>query len=312
MHPAERISHDDEGGPGRRAASLVLRVAVLVHMAGWAFALHTRAGSALGGVALMEWGVPHSTISFHERLWSMVLLALATVLLVKPLAVPAFLLAIAVLVDTAAAHRFGGAHFAEWSYYTKALRYGAPLALGILLLGGTRWSDVATDWLLRVAVAVVFASHGLMALYEHPVFIDLLIGSTRNLAGMRMTESTAVMLLKCIGVADLLVAALLLAGRWRVLLAWLCLWAFVTALSRVTTYGIMSFPEVLTRSTHFLAPVAIYFLSPAGRKGLPLLQAAWRPTAAPPADEQASASSREQKTASNEAVTRDAEVWLPE
>jgi hypothetical protein len=248
---------------GREIASLLLRSAVFIHMVGLTYALHTRAGSSIGGVALMDWGVPHATIAFHEKLWSLVLLAMATVLLVKPFAVLAFLIGVAVLLETAAAYSFGGEPFVEWSLYSGALRYGLPIALGVLLLSDRRWSSVTASWLLRVALAVVFAFHGLQALYASPRFIDLLLGTTRNFTGIDMPESAAVAMLKAIAIVDFIVAGLILVRAWPALLAWLCFWSLITALSRMTTYGVMSFPELLVRSSHIMAPLAVYALSPA-------------------------------------------------
>src|SRR5690606_13547171 len=113
---------------------------------------------------------------------------------------------------------------------------------------------------LRIGIAIVFAIHGLQALGQHPWFIDLLIGSSRSMLGYRLTESNAILILKFIGCADILVAAGILAGRWRALLAWLCLWSTVTACSRMTSNGVMSYPEVLLRASHILAPVAVWCL----------------------------------------------------
>lgn len=261
MQRTDLIRAGDGERNWREIVSRLLRIAVFIHMVGLTYALYTRAGSSIGGVALMDWGVTHATIAFHEKLWSLVLLLMATVLLFKPVALLPFFISAAIFADTAAAYRFGGAPFVEWVYFTNALRYALPLALGIFLMSEKPWSARATSWLLRIALAVVFAFHGLEAIQQHPRFIDFLIGSASKLTGLRISESAAVFLLKIIGGVDLFVAALLLVKRWPALLAWLCFWSLLTALSRITTYGFMSFPETLIRSSHIIAPLAIYALS---------------------------------------------------
>lgn len=238
--------------------SWILRVTILVHLMGLFIAMHTRVGSSLGGVALMDWGVPHSTIAFHERLWSKVLLVLGITLLIRPFAIIAAFIGGAVALEAWAAYSFGGNPFSEWSLYSQSLRYTAPLALAVFLLPGKIWKYFTVMWMLRIALAIVFAFHGFQALGKHPGFIDLLIGTFRNLLGYRLTESNAVVLLQVIGVVDVIVAVLILGGKWRVLLAWLCFWSTITAFSRVTALGIMSYTEVLLRASHILAPVAVY------------------------------------------------------
>ncbi|MCC5876659.1 MAG: hypothetical protein JJU11_10620 [Candidatus Sumerlaeia bacterium] len=233
---------------------------IVIHLIGLFIAMHTRVGSSLGGVALMDWGIPHATIGFHERLWSKVLLLLGISLLIRPFAIVAGLIGGAIMLEAWAAYSFGGNHFSEWSMWSSMLRYMAPLSLAVFLLPGKVWKYITALWMLRIAVAVVFAVHGFQALGRHPGFIDLLIGTSRNLIGYRLTESTAVVMLQVIGVVDVIVAIAVLIGKWRPLLAWLCFWSAITAASRVTALGIMSYPEILLRSSHILAPVAIYTL----------------------------------------------------
>ncbi len=246
-------------------ADWMLRIALLVYLAGLAAAIFTRAGTSIGAVALMEWGTPHSTIFLVERIAAGVLLLAGISLLVWPLTAVALFIGTAVFAEAYARYRFGGEHFVEWSVAAHALRYLLPLALAALIISprivpNLRWKTHASMWILRIGLAIVFATHGLEALRQHPGFIDLLIGTTGNILGMRMTESTAVLLLRIIGVVDLIVAFLILVGRWRPLLAWLCFWATITAASRMTALGFMSYPELLQRSSHIVAPLAVWAL----------------------------------------------------
>jgi len=256
---------DSKGVGFYAAARWVICAAVLFHAVGLTIAIFTRTGTAWGGIALMEWGTPHDTIAFWERVGAVLLLAGAVSLLLRPTLLIALLMSAAICSEAYARYHFGGDHFVEWAIPSAALRWMMPLALLPLLgllgpLPPHRVRAVIAMWILRIGLAIVFAVHGYQAIGKHPGFIDLLIGSSQTLLGYRLTESNAVTLLFIIGIVDFIVAAAILVGRWRALLAWLCLWSTVTALSRVTSLGVMSYPEVLLRASHILAPVAVWCL----------------------------------------------------
>lgn len=244
-------------------AGWILRAAVFLALVGLTAAVFSRAGTAMGGVALMDWGIPHPRIALWERIIAFSLLLLGASLLVWPTAVAALLIALCIAAEAVAAKSFGGYPFSEWALYAQGLRYLVPLALAVYLLPRHwfprgQWRLLATMWLLRAGLAMVFAVHGLEALLRHPGFIDLLIGTSGNILGYRLTETAAVQMLKVIGVIDLLVAVGILVGRWRPLLAWLCLWSTVTAASRMTALGLGSYPEFLVRAAHIAAPLAVW------------------------------------------------------
>ena len=115
-------------------------------------------------------------------------------------------------------------------------------------------------WGLRLGISALFITHGLEALYLHPRFIDYLIGTAGNLAGISMREATAGTLLRLIGVTDIAVALALLLRPSSGVLFWMAFWGLVTALSRVTTFGPGVYFEVLVRFPHFLAPLALWLL----------------------------------------------------
>lgn len=251
-----------------RTADWILRVALFVYLAGLAIGIYARMGTSLGGVALMDWSVPHGTIAIWERTIATILLIGGLSLLVYPLFPVALLIGAAIAIEAYAAYSFGGEAFSEWSLYARSLRYLLPVALAVLLLPAAfglreRGKALASMWILRVAIAVVFATHGWQALSPEGryVFVDLLIGSSRTLLGYRLTESVAIEVLKVIGVVDLIVAAAILVGRWRPLLAWLCFWGTITAFSRVTALGWASYGEVLSRAAHITAPVVVWTLA---------------------------------------------------
>jgi hypothetical protein len=113
--------------------------------------------------------------------------------------------------------------------------------------------------LLRAGVAAAFAGHGVEALLGKPEFVDLLLAASRKLAGLRVPETAARELLAGIGLADLLVAAAVLAPvRLRAVAAWAAVWGLLTALSRVVHLGGPGIPEALLRAVHAGAPLALF------------------------------------------------------
>ena len=65
-------------------------------------------------------------------------------------------------------------YWAEW-----ALRYSVPL-LAILLFKANKVNEVWGARIMRVAIALVFASHGLKALWAEPQFLDFLMVTFRR------------------------------------------------------------------------------------------------------------------------------------
>lgn len=247
-------------------AGWVLRVTAAVFAIGWCVAIFSRAGTSVGSIALMEWGVAHPRIALVER-WTAVLVLLAGLsLLARPTVVAALIVAIVPFIEALAARHTDSYAFATMAPASHALRYGLPLALAWMVLPawshlGERARVLGAMWMLRLGIAAVFVAHGVQALGPHPEFTDMLIATARRwLGGYRLTESNAVAMLRVIGIVDIGVGFMVLAGRWRPLLLWLALWSLVTAMARVTSWGIMSYPEVLLRASHVGAPLAVWAL----------------------------------------------------
>jgi hypothetical protein len=250
---------------GVSGADWLLRLAILIHALGVAVAIFTRSGSVLGDIALMNYGVGHATIFFWERLIASILLVAALSLLAFPTVLALVVIGSIIVLEACAAQRAGGFPFAEYTPLAMALRYLTPLALLPLVVTERiappgRWRARTASWILRIAVSIVFCIHGLEAIWLHPGFIDLLIGSARNALGLSLTEATAVHMLRVIGIVDIVVAILILVHPWKPLLGWICFWGLITALARPLAHGLGAYPEVLLRSSHILAALAIGYL----------------------------------------------------
>ena len=112
-------------------------------------------------------------------------------------------------------------------------------------------NDKKVEWLLRVGVAGEFIGHGLLAINGKADWIGWII----KMIGV--STPTATTLLFLIGIADVIMALIILVKPVRPLLLWMAAWGFWTALVRpLVGVGWLDFVE---RSTNWAAPVALYY-----------------------------------------------------
>lgn len=144
----------------------------------------------------------------------------------------------------------------------QAVRFAAPLALAFLCAYRERlWT--AGDWILRLGVAVTFATHGWEALQHHPPFIDLLLGSVDRLGlheTLDMSEARATSLLTVIGWMDLALALFVLVARARVIVLWMTVWGLATAASRYIEQADLGVLAATIRVLNGLGPFALFWL----------------------------------------------------
>ena len=108
------------------------------------------------------------------------------------------------------------------------------------------------EWILRIAVAGEFVGHGVFALQGKKAWIDWI----HQLTGAEI--STAVTLLTLIGLADLLVALIVLVCPIRAVVLWATFWGFWTALVRpIVGEPIWDFVE---RWANWGAPLSLLLL----------------------------------------------------
>ncbi|MEX2578444.1 MAG: hypothetical protein WD342_05240 [Verrucomicrobiales bacterium] len=238
----------------------ILGIAVVATMAGFLAVTLRGGGSGWDAWLFLERGLSHD--ASHRIDLALVVTglvgAVAGLLLCQRrwggcLMLPAFAY---LLVNACLIARMGGTGHAEWTPAAHALRYGTPLALALLVLKEP-FGEVQVTMLLRMVIALVFVTHGVEALVHYPRFIDLVIGSGENLLGWRINESQAQSALTVIGVVDVIAGLLVLARPHPALLWSLAAWGLITALSRMTSLGWIAYPELLTRATHFLVPLAL-------------------------------------------------------
>lgn len=172
-----------------------------------------------------------------------------------------------ILFEAWAGYFQGGYIFSELTFGAQVLRYVAPLS--VLVLATWPFTNVLSDvkrtlvtsWILRIGIAVVFITHGAECLLGSSQFVDLIIGSGNNLLGIRASETTALQIMKVIGIVDIIVAIVVLIKPNKPILMWAIFWALITALSRMTALGIGAYTEVLMRASHVLGPLAVYILN---------------------------------------------------
>ncbi len=145
---------------------------------------------------------------------------------------------------------------------SQAVRFVAPLALFAWLSrdGRTRRDlDGVVVFALRLAAAATFTGHGLDALRLEPRFLDLLFAAYRETTAAELPQATAELLLRAIGALDLVVAAMIVALRWRSIAAWMAFWGLLTATSRMVHSGWGNWAETLLRAPNGMVPLALVF-----------------------------------------------------
>jgi hypothetical protein len=166
-------------------------------------------------------------------------------------------------ISLGASHMIRGELYAELALGELAVRFFAPIGLLLLLQAASASSRklmlIATG-LLTVAAAMTFAVHGYKAIQQYGPFVDLILLSDNRIFGIGPKQATTESILLIIGWTDIVVAALLLATRWRVVAAYMFLWGLITAFSRMTALGMVAWPETLIRSANAGVPLVLWFL----------------------------------------------------
>ncbi len=253
-----------------RIASRVLSFVVLLQAVGLALSA-AREGTSFGTWLFVERGWSEALSQLLERAGTLaamlgcLLAVLArgpTVRLAGALTASAWCLALALFES-----KVGGAPYTEVALPAHATRIAAPL---LLALWHRRGAAVAV---LRVSIALTFAIHGFEALGLHPGFIDYLLSADQRLFGLGLGQSEAEILLRLIGIHDVVLAVLVLSGReTRHILGWMAFWGAVTALSRVVQGGGGAAHHALIRVANAGLPLVLLFLSPRTLMNTPSLR----------------------------------------
>ncbi|MBI2055120.1 MAG: hypothetical protein HYT39_03425 [Candidatus Sungbacteria bacterium] len=110
------------------------------------------------------------------------------------------------------------------------------------------------EWVLRIAVAGEFAGHGMIAMQnlnpKWSLWIQQFLPS--------LSHEAAVTLLFWIGVADLLVALIVLIKPIRIVLLWAAFWGFWTALMRPLVGELVW--DFIERWANWGAPLALLLM----------------------------------------------------
>lgn len=245
----------------------ILNLAIVLYALGLVVVFFRAHHTNFGNYLFMVMEIDHARAFAIERITISIFGLLTVVNFFYPrawLLVPIFLY---VLFEAWAGYYQGGYRFSEWTLGAQALRYMVPLAVIVILpwpfsrMLSLKGQVNLACWLLRIGLAVVFATHGLECLMGNPHFTDFIIGSANNMLGVRWTEALALQIMQFIGWVDIIVALAVLLKPNKFLLAWLMFWAIITAFSRMTALGPGAYTEALQRASHIFAPLAVYLLS---------------------------------------------------
>lgn len=234
-----------------RAVTLCMQFIVSWMCVGGAVAAwHARDGGAMAAPLMwLMWG--GVSVETTTRAAGTVLMLVAVAIAMRPNK-PALYMA-GLWFFVAAVLKFNkGGDFARLTPLADAARYVAPLAMTMLLVRGEVARErldgqaKAFEWMLRIGAAATFIGHGAEAFKLNPEFVPLIVNTGERI-GMAISENAAHQAMRVIGAIDILVAGMLLAFRWRTIAAYMAVWGFATALSRMTAYGFSWTHETLIR-----------------------------------------------------------------
>lgn len=107
------------------------------------------------------------------------------------------------------------------------------------------------EWILRISIAGEFIGHGIFALQVKQGWIPYF-------TALGFSHQTGAALLPIIGIFDIALAILILIKPVRIVILWMALWGFWTALVRpLAGEPIWDFVE---RFTNWGAPLALFFI----------------------------------------------------
>jgi len=244
----------------------LLSAAILVHAIGLFATVFGMRQTHFGNFLFLVMGMPHSEALFYEHASVSIFFLLCIINLFHTRLYTLLPIAGYIFFESWAGYYQGGYRYSDFTLMAHMMRYMTPMALVVLCAWPFRSTLEAalrlkaTEWLLRFSLAVLFFIHGLEAYYSYPGFLDLIIGSARNLIGIQIAESTSVTLLKGIGILDFAVALLVLVRPRKKVLFWALFWGALTAFSRVTAVGTAAYIEVLFRASHMVAPFALWMI----------------------------------------------------
>ncbi len=163
----------------------------------------------------------------------------------------------------ALAYMARGEMYWEWTLAEIAVRLGTPIALTCLLIqrgsNHVRWFDIVR-YVVTLTTAMTFLAHGYKATQLYGPFTDLILLTDMNCFGFEPEQKSVEIGLVAIGWADIALAAGLIITRWRGIKTYMFLWGAVTALSRITAFGLVAWPETLVRSANWGMPLALILL----------------------------------------------------
>lgn len=157
-------------------------------------------------------------------------------------------------------------HFWQWGYFIEHSLFMASPLFFTYLYGRQSW----VNWHLvaiRIAIAGTFIGHGLYALGFYPVPYHF---TGMMMTGFGLAEESALVLLRWIGVIDIIAALFLFLPASNILHRWflryIIIWGFLTATARIwsnlpwyDTIELLTvwLPEFLQRLCHFLIPCVL-------------------------------------------------------
>lgn len=164
----------------------------------------------------------------------------------------------------------GGEFASAYQPFAEAGRFGLAWVLAYLAYTASSLprTEVVT-WMIRLALASVFAVHGFEAWFGHPEFVDFLLRVPQRYFGLSLSEDEALLILRLIACQDLGLALAALVWPVRGIFAYMAFCGLLTAVVRTFYSPAYGLPLTLVRMSHAGLPLSLWLVSPS----LPLSRA---------------------------------------
>ncbi|MDC0254733.1 hypothetical protein OAK75_07535 [Bacteriovoracales bacterium] len=209
-----------------------------------------------GNFLLFELGVPQPVTDFVDRTFSLLLITLPFLFLWTKKKLFLGLMGALLFLISLAIFLRGSKRFYEIALLAHMARYLFPIAL-IFLFDSKREKSPIPIYIFKVGLSFTFIFHGIEALDGNPLFIDYVLDF---FGSYKIEEKDAALLLKIVGVVDIIVGLLCVFFNYSFLFFYIAFWGLFTAALRPFYHGLsMGIFPMLLRSPHWGIPLFLAF-----------------------------------------------------
>ncbi len=238
--------------------SAIIRLMLLMQCFGLAFIFYFK-GSKIGNYLFLEQSWIETSSRYLDYILIGSLIVLAFINILKPRFSFLLVLFSIFLSEAYFTYILGGSVGSEGALFGQFARYSWPLILAFSISKRRSFPlvDRHSCFIFQIAIGITFMTHGWEAWRLAPRFIDYLVLAFNKFFAINLLESQAQLLLRGIGLADIMLGIWVIIRPNLGILTYMGIWGFVTAYMRVVFSGWVGVPDFMIRSAHWIVPIII-------------------------------------------------------